>query len=218
MADYVALTQTSFEKVSSLFALPEEAWEYMSEYNGCAFWRLNSDAEVTESGIYCVKTAAAFSSPAETVFNFIWDLKNRKKFDEYVKDVKQIEVLSGLSEPIRYSEILHQSFSMPFPLSNRDFVTIRAYKFEDNSWTTTARSVVHPAVPEDANFVRGDIVVDGFQVSPSPENPNHSYVRYVAQVDPKGSIPAFAVNLANRKVPQVLATLRDVISRENPSN
>jgi len=33
-----------------------------------------------------------------------------------------------------------------------------------------------------------------------------------------GSIPAFAVNIANRKVPQVLATLRDVIAKENPSS
>mmetsp|Transcript_141608 Transcript_141608/g.200527 ORF Transcript_141608/g.200527 Transcript_141608/m.200527 type:complete len:230 (+) Transcript_141608:17-706(+) len=221
---YVDLAIRAFAEVENF--LNEEAvepnWEYVTEVDACAMYRRTATEQDDNSGILTVRTVAAFDFPAKKIFEFIWDLKNRKKFDEYVKDLVPIVTIPAgaelLKDPVREMDVLYASFSMPFPLYGRDFVHIRAYKHDESTgvYLTSAKSTVHASRPEIPDtYVRGEINVDGFQIIPDEKDPeNKSVVKYVARVNPMGSIPTFAVNLANRKVPSTMAAIRKAMVAE----
>lgn len=82
--------------------------------------------ESNATGIYTVRTMAQFDFPAKEIFEFIWDLGNRRKFDGYIKDLNVIvDIKDELEDPVKGMDVLYASFSMPFPLTARDFVHIR---------------------------------------------------------------------------------------------
>eukprot|EP01094_Clydonella_sp_ATCC50884_P014771 TRINITY_DN2532_c0_g1_i1.p1 TRINITY_DN2532_c0_g1~~TRINITY_DN2532_c0_g1_i1.p1 ORF type:complete len:215 (+),score=67.27 TRINITY_DN2532_c0_g1_i1:181-825(+) len=211
MVDYAALTEAAFDEVTRLLEEPEEKWEYVTDVDGCAMHRRISDSE---SPIHCVRTSALFPFPASKIFEFIWNLDNRKQWDEYVKEVRVLEEFPA-KDPIKVAQVAYQSFAAPFPVSHRDFVVVRGYKLEENgSYVTTAKSTTHPSVEgEVSGHVRGEVVVDGFWMVPDESNPEHTNVKYIAHVDPKGSIPYFVINLANRKVPSTMAALKAVLQK-----
>merc|ERR1712130_4670 len=218
-SDYVALAKSGFEQVITL--LEEEAveptWEYVTEVDACAMYRRHATEEDNSSGIYTVRTMANFDFPAKDIFEFIWNLDNRKKFDGYLQELKVATEVpeAELSDPVKACQVLYVSFGMPFPISSRDFVHIRAWKEHNGGYFTTAKSTTHDEFPDTKTTgVRGSIDVDGFLILPNPKDATKSTVNYIARVDPKGSIPTFAVNLANRKVPQTLADIRSAMVKD----
>merc|ERR1712137_255917 len=201
--EYIDLAKSAFDQVSVLLAEEpvEPNWEYVTEVEACAMYRRIAPEENNASGIYTVRT----------MVNFIWNLDNRKKFDAYINTLDVIvDIKDELDEPVKACDVLYAAFSMPFPITGRDFVHIRAWKEHEGGYLTSAKSTTHPDRPDTSN-VRGSIDVDGFLIKPNPKDPSKATVNYIARVDPKGSIPSFAVNLANRKVPQTLASIRKAI-------
>lgn len=82
--------------------------------------------EDNSSGIYTVRTMANFDFPAKVIFDFIWNIDNRRKFDSYIKVLEVAEdIKDELEEPVKACDVLYASFGMPFPISSRDFVHIR---------------------------------------------------------------------------------------------
>eukprot|EP01115_Flamella_aegyptia_P011827 TRINITY_DN5691_c0_g1_i1.p1 TRINITY_DN5691_c0_g1~~TRINITY_DN5691_c0_g1_i1.p1 ORF type:complete len:212 (+),score=55.39 TRINITY_DN5691_c0_g1_i1:27-662(+) len=209
--DYLAKTKEAFDFVEELINEAEENWEYVTEIGGVAMFKRINEAQ--SNGIHCIKTCSYFDFTPEEIFNWIWNLDNRKKFDNYLKKYKIIGEVENIEEPITNAEIMYQAFSMPFPITDRDFCLIRASYNDGTRFMTAAKSVVHDEVPEDGSHVRGEIIVDGFVIDPHEEG--KSVVTYVAQVDPKGSIPSFAVNLANKKVPQTVIAIKKAMIKDS---
>lgn len=84
---------------------------------------------------------------------------------------------------------------------------------QDGTFVTTATSTTHADVPPEVDsHVRAELVIDGFWMTPDSANPAITHVKYIAHLDPKGSIPYWAINLANRKVPTTMATLKNVLA------
>lgn len=213
MVDYVALVQDSFDRVQQYLEEGEDRWTYVTEIEGCSMHkRISGD----DNPIHCVRTQATFPHTAAEIFSFIWSLDNRRLWDEYIKEVKVIEDIQGCPAPIKEASVVYMSFSAPFPISHRDFCNLRAYKIEDDgTYVTTATSTTHPDVPSEVRgHVRGQLIIDGFWMTPNKENPNHTDLKYIAHLDPKGSIPFWAINLANRKVPMTMAALKNVMAKQ----
>jgi len=216
MVDYCALIDQSFAQVTELLNEGEDKWEYVTDVDGCQMHRRKSDSD---DPIYCVRTSATFPFSAKQIFDFVWDVTNRNKWDEYFKEVRVIEELPA-NDPIKVAQVAYQSFAAPFPVYHRDFVLVRGYKIEeDGSYVTSAKSTTHPSIPAECpSHVRGEVVVDGFWMVPDPANPEGSTnLKYIAHVDPKGSIPYFVINLANRKVPSTMAALNVALRKHYAS-
>ena len=114
--------------VSSLLAEEPDApnWEYVTEVDACAMYRRIAAEEDNASGIYTVRTMANFDFPAQEIFDFIWNLDNRKKFDAYINTLEvAVDIKDELEDPVKACDVLYACFSMPFPISARDFVHIR---------------------------------------------------------------------------------------------
>jgi len=101
-------------------------------------------------------------------------------------------------------------------ISNRDFVWYAVDSLLPNGiYVSLGRSMKSSFYPEKPGRVRGTILASGYVVEPIPGDPNSSKVYYVAQVDPRGWVPAWAVNfvaksqaynpgLIKEKIPQFL--------------
>merc|ERR1712137_979025 len=195
LSDYVSLCKDAFTQVEQLLKEPiEPNWEYVTEVEACAMYRRIAEEDENNTGIYTVQTMA--------------------KFDGYVNTINQIvQIKEELVEPVNGLDVLYVSFSMPWPITARDFVHIRGWREYEGGYLTSAKSTLHPNFPETPAAVRGSIDVDGFWIQPNPKDPQKSIVKYIAKVDPKGSIPTFAVNLGNRKVPQTVSAIRTAIGQ-----
>jgi len=84
----------------------------------------------------------------------------------------------------------------PPGLANRDFVTMKSYRYEykqERMWILLNRSVVHPKVPEKEGYVRGHSFGTGNLIRETEDG--KSLVTYCAQADLKGWIPAWAITM-----------------------
>jgi hypothetical protein len=147
-SDYVALAQSAFDQgnveigfsqlaknnqptnlqsVAKLLDEPiEGTWEYVTEVEACAMYRRTADEAENNSGIHTVQTMANFDFPAKEIFEFIWNTEHRKKWDGYINNLKVVvDIKDELVEPIEALDVLYAAFSMPWPITSRDFVHIR---------------------------------------------------------------------------------------------
>jgi hypothetical protein len=62
-------------------------------------------------------------------------------------------------------------------------------------------SVTHPAVPPIKGNVRGETHIAGYVIKPNDEDPESTDICVLSQVDIKGLIPKFVVNLVAGKQP-----------------
>jgi hypothetical protein len=89
-----------------------------------------------------VRTQATFPYKAADIFSFIWELDNRKLWDEYIKEVRVVESVP-VKEPIKVAEVVYMSFSAPFPVSHRDFCNVRYVTLTVTTCTTTRQATKH---------------------------------------------------------------------------
>jgi len=95
--------------------------------------------------------------------------------------------------------ICYGVWKMYWPLWNRDFVWYQLGKLnvdDKGTHVIVSRSVDHQKYPEQKGIVRGEILETGYIIRPNASDPrNKSDLSYVVQVDPRGYIPSWAVNM-----------------------
>jgi len=91
----------------------------------------------------------------------------------------------------------------------RDFCVLQtAGKHVDTgSYVVAGRSVKHPECPRFESVLRGEVLIAGWVIRPSVKTPRCSNVTYVAQIDPKGSVPQTFANYVSRRHPLCLRAL-----------
>eukprot|EP01061_Rhynchopus_euleeides_P042318 TRINITY_DN7385_c0_g1_i1.p1 TRINITY_DN7385_c0_g1~~TRINITY_DN7385_c0_g1_i1.p1 ORF type:complete len:245 (+),score=67.92 TRINITY_DN7385_c0_g1_i1:154-888(+) len=114
-------------------------------------------------------------------------------------------------------DIFHRAmyFKSPAPLliNPRDFEVLISEKFEkDGSFICKCISVTPPRQPAVPGSVRGEILTTGFIAQ--AHKGNSVRVFYVAQIDPKGWIPASVVNLIiSRQAKSIQNLKKHVLSK-----
>ena len=84
----------------------------------------------------------------------------------------------------------------------------------NSKWLIVAKSVVDSRCPELKGFVRAELVVGGYIITPSSDNPNTSIVTYITQANLNGYIPQSIVKIAMVNQPLCIDGIRKIIEKE----
>uniref|UniRef100_A0ABM5FUG2 StAR-related lipid transfer protein 6 n=1 Tax=Pogona vitticeps TaxID=103695 RepID=A0ABM5FUG2_9SAUR len=140
------------------------------------------------SGDFCgtlYRAEARIEVPAEKLFPFMYLPEYREKWDKAVQSYRLVETID--QDTFIFHSITHSyGFGMVSP---RDFVyLLHVRKYEGDLMTTNSVSVDHPDCPQSSIYVRGSSFPSGYACCPHPENPGHSKLVAIVQVDLGGRL------------------------------
>lgn len=168
---------------------------------------------VDESAIHCVRASLTMPFPPHVVRASLAsrDVNEIKQWDPDCLEIKVQEIDTNL-------EVMVQTFWAPFPLQNREFLVIRYFSTtpsEDGEIINVVGcSINWKSFPLSDSMVRAILPVGGWQITPIRGNENQCLVSRVLQVNPKGLIPAFIVNMFKHKAALAMASLKECLDRQ----
>eukprot|EP00696_Hemimastix_kukwesjijk_P005254 gnl/Hemi2/16698_TR5600_c0_g1_i1.p1 gnl/Hemi2/16698_TR5600_c0_g1~~gnl/Hemi2/16698_TR5600_c0_g1_i1.p1 ORF type:complete len:283 (+),score=93.42 gnl/Hemi2/16698_TR5600_c0_g1_i1:106-849(+) len=113
------------------------------------------------------------------------------------------------------SQIWYQQFKCPWPVSDRDTLTLhQTHLKSDGTYTAVSTQAELPNYPDDPDFIRAHVYPSGFTIVPVRDafgKMTGSMVHYVVCSDPRGWIPKWAVNTTSIRIPMALAGIRDYL-------
>jgi len=110
--------------------------------------------------------------------------------------------------------VTRSRFSAPFPVTDREFLTMRSMKkLEDGSYVVSVRSINDESVPFDENYVRGESNSDIY-IFPVDGTKNNVGIISVDNIDPKGWVPTFVVNSHKSSAGDWLIKMQEIYGNE----
>lgn len=99
------------------------------------------------------------------------------------------------------TNLIYEAYGLPWPISNRDYVMTEAmgYDAEAKVFTINYESVTDPAKPESPDFVRAMAYRTYWRLE--QRGPSKTFVEVEVLTDPKGSLPAWLINLIQKDWP-----------------
>ncbi|HZV01725.1 MAG TPA: START domain-containing protein [Planctomycetota bacterium] len=181
------------------------AWEQLSDEDGIKVWR----REVEGSPVVAVKGEATIATPIAKLASVLHDTSRAK---EWVCSLGEARVLKVVSPTVW---IEYNRLEAPWPVSDRDFVFRTEIKLDkkQKSVTFELKSVEEPSCPPNEDkAVRGELVASTYQLQALEDG--RTRVTVEIQVDPKGSLPKWLVNWAQKGWPRAtLENIRDQIAK-----
>ncbi|CAN9511320.1 unnamed protein product [Ophioblennius macclurei] len=195
-------------------SLCEEGWTSSYNKGGITVW-----TQVLEEGksIHKIKCRMICKDvSAETMYDVLHDIEYRRKWDSNVIETFDIGKLTV------NADVGYYSWSCPKPLRNRDVITLRSWLPTEKDYIIMNYSVKHAKYPPKKDFVRAVSIQTGYVIQ--NQGPNSCILTYMAQVDPRGSLPKWVVNKASRflapramkKINKVSLKYCDWKKRHNP--
>lgn len=178
-----------------------EGWTISYNKSGIGVWMRPPDIGGRGPSVHTVKGRMTFPDvAAETVYDVLHDIEYRRKWDLTMIETRDIARLS-LNADVGY-----YSWKCPKPLKNRDVVTLRAWLVLPDAYLITNFSVKHNMYPSRKDMVRAVSYMAGYLVKSN--GPTSSTLTYLAQVDPRGSLPKWVVNKSSQYLaPKILRKL-----------
>lgn len=105
-------------------------------------------------------------------------------------------------------KVLYQQYKAPWPVSNRDFVSVSHLARVDNKIYLGVKSVEYPH-PEVKGVVRGWIHIGGYILEKIDENTTR--ITYISDSDTKGSLPGLVKNAVSQKQGGIAARVGPVM-------
>jgi hypothetical protein len=165
------------------------AWEKIDDEDGIKVFR----KEVPDSPLVAFRGEGMIAAPLEKL---LWVLADNAHRTDWVDRLKKSVILSTTGD---YDYVLYQHFSLPFPISDRDYVYRgRATRDKHGVVTLDLSSVTHPKAPPTVG-VRANLI--GSRYVLTPKGPDKTYVVVEVHTDPKGAIPTWLVNLIQKSWP-----------------
>jgi len=161
------------------------------------------DREIKGNPIRGLKAIGTIMATSQRVFEVLWDadLARRKKWDV---GVMRYDVIETASPDV---QVVQSSFDAPFPVKSREFLQVRMYKEDNGTYYVMHYSINFPGVPVGKDCVRA-FAVSGYLIRPVPGHPDQTQLTLLAQVDPKGNVPGFVVNLGKGKGAEAIQNIR----------
>mmetsp|Transcript_3015 Transcript_3015/g.4084 ORF Transcript_3015/g.4084 Transcript_3015/m.4084 type:complete len:554 (+) Transcript_3015:1-1662(+) len=191
--------------VKSLLELSVDSdeWKYVTEDKAIKIYK----RELSGSALSYAKGVGVIAAPVDAILAILRDTPRRGEWDEMYKEGETVETYND------NTLLLKMGYHGIWPTTGRDFVTlIHGRELPDGRSVVAAKSVEHPKCPENKSYVRGDIIVGGYIITPSADKLSATVI-YLQCVDLKGSVPARIVALAATKMPMVLDGIRRVLAR-----
>lgn len=197
-------------------ALAEKTWKLMMSYEPDDGWNLLEEREgfklydkvLEGSASHLAKSKGILPVSPEKCMEFVKDisLENRKKWDP---ELLFYNVKAEITDDI---VVTHVAFSAPYPVATRDFCSLRcSKKDEDGTCYIWGSSIAHESIPEDASngYVRGNALLSSWIFRPTDDG--KTQVIQINQLDPKGWIPAFVVNMSKGKAVERLIRIKELL-------
>eukprot|EP00743_Colponemidia_sp_Colp-15_P015532 GILK01018703.1.p1 GENE.GILK01018703.1~~GILK01018703.1.p1 ORF type:complete len:238 (+),score=17.29 GILK01018703.1:53-715(+) len=196
--------ESCFSEISTLCAsdpsLESNGWKFVKQTDGVNVYT----KEATNSPFLIIRGETTVTASVEDILNFLNDRNNLRACDPMMMELKEIEAV-GDGHHIVYSQI-----KTPWPVANRDFVMESCSRIVDGVGFSVGFSVDHKSAPQLKGFVRGHIHASGYMCRPNNENKDLTDLVFIAQVDPKGMLPAWFVNCAAAGQATNVARIRDL--------
>jgi hypothetical protein len=176
---------------ASASAAPE--WEDLGTRNGIHSFR-KSEAG---SSLFSFRGEGWVNAPIAVLTSLIVDPK-------YGPEWVDLMVKNELARTVDPNTVvMYQSYDMPWPVEDRDFVLKQAAAYDPEKKVVTVRfeSTTEGSKPEDACCVRGQVVRTYWRLSVDPRDPNRTWVEGEVAVNPKGSLPDWLINLIQKSWP-----------------
>jgi NAD(P)-dependent dehydrogenase (short-subunit alcohol dehydrogenase family) len=164
------------------------AWERVRTEDGIVVSR----KEIPGSPFVAFRGEGDVDAPILTVGNVLVDVAHEK---DWIDGVVEAKILHKVSET---EYIMYSHLGMPAPLSDRELVTDVTLTLDPAAKTLTVRmrSVSDASAPQ-TSYVRAQIE-DSVFVLASIDGGKRTHVTAEIHCDPKGSVPAWIVNLFQR--------------------
>ena len=166
---------------SPVFA-QENQWELKKDEDGITVYTRS----VENSNINEFKASTKISTSVETIFNIILDVKN---YPDWIEDVNYAEKIYQHDSQIG----MYYQLAMPWPVKDRDITLVSKFKkLADNS-THFQLSYSSELKDENDDFIRITEINGEWLITPINEGNCEVSYRFLA--DPRGSLPAWVVNI-----------------------
>eukprot|EP01121_Diplochlamys_sp_Union-15-3_P003148 TRINITY_DN12_c0_g1_i2.p1 TRINITY_DN12_c0_g1~~TRINITY_DN12_c0_g1_i2.p1 ORF type:complete len:309 (-),score=50.12 TRINITY_DN12_c0_g1_i2:18-944(-) len=197
-------TKADFDEFVKLCYNTGSEWNKEFEKPNLTVWILKSK----DTDIKSVRLRRVFKDvDADTLYDVLHDHEYRECWDENMVDGYPIELLN------KTNEIGYYAGRMPKGISNRDFCNKRGWqrRKSEGLWIVINNSVQHPNCPEYKGFIRGWSFRTGYLIKKLDEGVEFYYC---TRSDPKGWIPAWAVNWVMTKfTPKMLDKVHAAVGK-----
>ncbi|CAI5773636.1 START domain-containing protein 10 [Podarcis raffonei] len=166
----------------------DDGWSLTYNKSGIVVWIQILEAEKSLHKIKC--RIECKDVAAETLYDVLHDIEYRKKWDTNVIETFDIGKLTV------NADVGYYSWKCPKPLKNRDVITLRSWLPMGNDFIIMNYSVKHPKYPPRKDMVRAVSIKTGYLIQGKGEK--NCSLTYLAQVDPKGSLPKWVVNKSSQ--------------------
>ncbi|TRY58078.1 hypothetical protein DNTS_022719 [Danionella cerebrum] len=166
----------------------EDNWSVCYEKNNICVWIQLLEEHSNLHRIKCRMVCKEI--PAETVYDVLHDIEYRRKWDMNVIETFDIGKLTV------NADVGYYSWKCPKPLKNRDVITLRSWLPMGNDYIIMNYSVKHPKFPPRKDLVRAVSIQTGYLIQKTGES--SCILTYLAQVDPRGSLPKWVVNKSSQ--------------------
>jgi hypothetical protein len=159
-----------------------------------------------------VKTSAVINTSAEKIFNLfsVTDVKERQKLEHDLLDAKVLKEIDA------NTSLYYSAYKSPaFPVSDREFTNVRhvVNNFDGKGGILVCLySVNYKEQPVVDKRVRAVVVVSGLVIQPVDGATDKCHFTRIVQLDPKGNIPTFVVNMFVKKSGDVLVGIRKSVA------
>jgi len=179
--------------VLTVLALPaasQDNWKLRKNKNGIQAYSV----ELPDSKIRAVKVVTTFDATPAQIAAKVMDINTSMDWVSHIKSTYVIKRVSA-NELYYYAEI-----SLPWPVSNRDFVGHLTLVENPRTGIITVNGpVVSNMVPDKKGVVRINDSTGKWVIT--PEGKGHAQVEYSVHVDPAGSLPPWLVNMFSTETP-----------------
>lgn len=165
-----------------------EGWSLThNKHNICVWIQLLEE----DKSLHKIKCRMACKDiPAETMYDVLHDIEYRRKWDANVIETFDIGKLTV------NADVGYYSWKCPKPLKNRDVITLRSWLPMGTDYIIMNYSVKHSKYPPKKDLVRAVSIQTGYLIQRT--GPSSCTLTYLAQVDPKGSLPKWVVNKSSQ--------------------
>lgn len=183
----------------------DKGWEFMEDKEGIKTYRKT----YPNSPVKGVGGEAEIDAPIGKILWVLMDHAHKSEWIDKFKEARTLEETSPLTH------IQFAAFSMPFPVSDREFVYSYDFKVDSdlNAVVVDVKSVeTDKAPPVREGAVRGEIVDGRYILIPEGDK---TFVQAEYLADAKGSLPTWIVNMVQKHWPfKTLDALRRQVKKD----
>jgi hypothetical protein len=176
-------------------------WELGDKEDGITSYKKSEPG----SPVTAFKGEAVIDAPLAKV---AWVIRDNDHRTEWVDRLQSSRVLETIATG---SKIIYQHFGLPWPIADRDYVYEAKLAWQGETLQFDLKSTTNSKSPETVG-VRANLIRCTYRLKPWGENRTHITVE--VHTDPAGSLPAWLVNIIQRKWPiKTLSGIRKMVKK-----